>query len=136
MPTKHHSSPDGLNFAFQTLNLIRHLATVHREDSSHTYCLGCDQVSLNLFSGKYRQLPCFPVKAGFRQVRSFLLLFLASSPSSLSSLMYLVVKMWPIVSLSGSQGVLISLWLCFVIHNIFLTLSAPLSLHNLTLQVI
>lgn len=49
LTTKHHSSPDGLNFTFYTLNVRRHLATVRHPDSSHNHCLGCHQVSLNSF---------------------------------------------------------------------------------------
>lgn len=84
--TKHHSTPDGLNFTFQTLNLRRHLATVHHQDSSQNHRLACHQLSLNFFffffkyGGQASSLSSR--KAVFRQVRSFLLLFSASSPIS------------------------------------------------------
>lgn len=98
LTTKHHSSPDGLNFTFYTLNVRRHLASVHHPDSSHNHRLGCHQVSLNSFFRYVEPASLLSRrKARCRQVRSFLLLFTASSPSSLSSLMYLGVKMCLIV---------------------------------------
>lgn len=101
--TKHHSTPDGLNFTFQTLNLRRHLATVHHQDSSQNHRLACHQLSLNFFfffSNMEGKLPRSPVERQFsgrsgHSYYSFLLL--PPSPSCLSSLMYLVVKMCPIV---------------------------------------
>lgn len=84
---------------------------MHHKNPSHAHHFGFDQVSLNLFfSFFWISAASFFAprrKAGFRQVRSFPLLLPAPSLSSLSSLMCLALKMWPIVFYQALQGVLI-----------------------------